>query len=908
MINAQGVGSIQPPLPVPQLPTNLLNTSLPPPPPVEAKPPLPPEEPPNNVPAPPSNHGVNYAQPPPQKNYERNYSSGRNLNWQTAGDNRNRRYSNQAQPQEYGYGKRNSSFSDGGDQKRSKLDDSWQKTNEAPSNHWNSTPQKPPPKATSVEELSEAEKKFDKQFAEWEAQFNKWKEQNANHPDKTQYREYEKKWETWRAQLLERREQMRRKRLNLANASPKLSLSEKKMPLLNTPSDIPESQMTSFNRPPPTVNNDPLEFAKKVIPGFDDKESNHSESQEKKEFDASFLTSANAGGIPGLDLVKEDDKGSKSETEVIDADNAKSPVSENVGKPQDLEALSKGINSILGDQKLLSMLSLVSQNQNLNFSNNSISTVSQALVERNDHSNQSMDDSSNPIGNYNFSKPNEGFNTFDDQTRSSFTAGVNDQEIRFEKPRLDDSSNRMNFKVPPDFQNFRQNDKNLRKPEQPAFRDSIDSRGDNQFRDTHAFQDEDGGGGNAFGNRFRGPNNMQGNAYSSNFNTNEERWENNYNRSSIDFNREETDCSRGGPDSFNRTGPHNFNMGTPNDFNRTDPNNFNRMGPNDFNRGSSNEFSRGGSSNFYRGESNDFNRGNNIDLNRGVPNNCNRSGSNELNRTGGPNDFNRGGSNNFSRGLPNDFNRAGPNSFNRGGPSSERFNEDGNRHNFNKPWIRDGNPEGFNTKDNFEQNTFNNLENFGDNVRDNFRGSSHYGRGGGDNFRGASSGPNGGFCDGFNYIENNRSKQNFLDNDIRGQSDLLTNCKEGPPRGSDNFGRRDNFSRGRPENFGASPNEPWNRGFDEYLMGSDDKFSREPILGNKRDRFSGPSDNYDEHTNQLHQKLPAQPPMTESMTESAVVYDILKPETVVEYDHKSLKSGKTNRLIKTLNSLISAYL
>ena len=34
------------------------------------------------------------------------------------------------------------------------------------------------------DELTEAEKTFDKQFQQWEEQFNTWKKQNANHPDK----------------------------------------------------------------------------------------------------------------------------------------------------------------------------------------------------------------------------------------------------------------------------------------------------------------------------------------------------------------------------------------------------------------------------------------------------------------------------------------------------------------------------------------------------------------------------------------------------------------------------------------------------------------------------------------------------------------------------------------------------
>jgi hypothetical protein len=142
-------------------------------------------------------------------------------------------------------------------------------------------PVRPPPPKENIEELSEAEKKFDKQFAEWEAQFNKWKEQNAEHPDKEQYREYEKKWESWRAQLLERREQMKRKRLGLVVDSPNKSRPSSQQGLnqsYNSPQqtynqpppkigqNVPPktgllpTPSASFNKPPPNLNDEPLKF------------------------------------------------------------------------------------------------------------------------------------------------------------------------------------------------------------------------------------------------------------------------------------------------------------------------------------------------------------------------------------------------------------------------------------------------------------------------------------------------------------------------------------------------------------------------------------------------------------------------------------------------------------------------
>lgn len=83
------------------------------------------------------------------------------------------------------------------------------------------------------EELTEAEKTFDAQFKQWEEQFNKWKEQNANHPDKTQYKQYEAKWTSWREKLIERREQMRRKREQQKHAAAKVEVEKNK----NLPGD-----------------------------------------------------------------------------------------------------------------------------------------------------------------------------------------------------------------------------------------------------------------------------------------------------------------------------------------------------------------------------------------------------------------------------------------------------------------------------------------------------------------------------------------------------------------------------------------------------------------------------------------------------------------------------------------------
>ncbi|KAG5331951.1 YLPM1 protein, partial [Acromyrmex charruanus] len=88
-------------------------------------------------------------------------------------------------------------------------------------------------KLISEEELTEAERTFDAQFKQWEEQFNTWKQQNANHPDKTQYKQYEAKWTSWREKLLERREQMRKKREQQKQAAVKAEAEKNK----NIPGD-----------------------------------------------------------------------------------------------------------------------------------------------------------------------------------------------------------------------------------------------------------------------------------------------------------------------------------------------------------------------------------------------------------------------------------------------------------------------------------------------------------------------------------------------------------------------------------------------------------------------------------------------------------------------------------------------
>lgn len=411
------------PVAQPPLPT-LANTSIAPPLPIEHKPPLPPEDPPLNQASTLSSYSTM-----PIKTSQPGYSTTSLMMTSQLPTNQR-----QGWQQKRPYGQETEYIP-----VKKPLIDQWGSQKENPTAQPAYT--QPPPQIgalkANAEELSEAEKKFDKEFAAWEAQFQKWKEQNVNHPDKTQYREYEKKWESWRNSLLERREQMRKKRLALASSAAATLAS--KVPNFTQPPPTISQQTTtpvvqqSLENPascsssgiytslPPHQNNEPLSFKNQG---------------DQINTGASFLgTASSTGGIPGLDLVKDEDK----DHDIDDIQN----------KGPDLEAISKGINTILGDQKLLNMLSMVTKHpppapgqQKIdfttqppigNYQENQYTKMSLPPPTTpyrdhyNDQSNQSFEDRSNQDDHH----QRETVTNFDDQTRSSFTMGPNDPDQSF---------------------------------------------------------------------------------------------------------------------------------------------------------------------------------------------------------------------------------------------------------------------------------------------------------------------------------------------------------------------------------------------------------------------------------------------------------------------------------------------
>lgn len=406
------------------LTTIMPNTSVPPPlpnQPIESKPPLPPEEPPSNNTwqGPGTKQLTNYSSVQPTQtnsynttneanNWNRNNN---NQNWLNQTNQRNQRQfagsknnyvsptkTNYNEPSQDGSLKRPTNSLETNDSKKLKFEPPLNKPQTEKMHDWlsasSSSVQESKQISTSqtsvsgdsVEEISEAEKKFIKQFADWESQFAQWKKQNQDHPNKTLYREYEKKWEAWRAQLLERREHMKKKRLM------KIGVDKGSTSKLGS-TDL---QLTNFNKP---ANND-----------LKSQQSNVSESVE-----SNFLLSTNSKNeIPGLDLVKDDNVEDKTKDALT-------------SKKQDMDAISKGIVTILSDQKIMSMLTLVSQNQSIAPASKSIDpvpNVNQSRTGTNSVDSLSITNDAQNISNEDYSNQDisncENFSNVDEQTRTSF--------------------------------------------------------------------------------------------------------------------------------------------------------------------------------------------------------------------------------------------------------------------------------------------------------------------------------------------------------------------------------------------------------------------------------------------------------------------------------------------------------
>ncbi|XP_013172902.1 PREDICTED: uncharacterized protein LOC106121689 isoform X1 [Papilio xuthus] len=247
----------------------------------------------------------------------------------------------------------------------------------------------------ALKKLLEEERLFDIQFHKWEEEIEKWKAENVNHPDKQAYSEYEQKFEACRAQLLERRQQMKQKRARLTGMPPP-ALSNTSS--INNVQLVPPPPLTpnpGNNCPPidvqtqkPNINPD-INYTRQSHNLEPNQYQHYEEAQHSYNSDnygqvglvhtnksyenvdpycypsmeqSKFMPTNEASkGIPGLDLIPEDKLSNKSQ-DIIDITGEK--IADKIGlhsQTPDYTTISKGINNILGDEKIMNILSMVCQ-------------------------------------------------------------------------------------------------------------------------------------------------------------------------------------------------------------------------------------------------------------------------------------------------------------------------------------------------------------------------------------------------------------------------------------------------------------------------------------------------------------------------------------------------------------------
>lgn len=256
-------------------------------------------------------------------------------------------------------------------------------------NQWSYSADTPQPAVNSedLKKLAEEERLFDIQFQKWEEEIDKWRQENVNHPDKQAYKDYEAKFEACRKQLLERRQHMNTKRANLLS-TPALTNTTGNT-LLATPTSKESNQNSYSQKPQPQISqNNPYErqnpqtknkniqherqydshnrinnqniepqdrFESYNQNVAEDKKKSyppHVDTPKRSQSESTFLQSSSAGkGIPGLDLVP--DTANKNQ-EIIDLSDENAE-----GNAPDYSTISMGINNILGDEKIMNILSMV---------------------------------------------------------------------------------------------------------------------------------------------------------------------------------------------------------------------------------------------------------------------------------------------------------------------------------------------------------------------------------------------------------------------------------------------------------------------------------------------------------------------------------------------------------------------
>lgn len=153
-------------------------------------------------------------------------------------------------------------------------------------------------------EDDEDERLFDEQFRKWEDQFNTWKVQNQEHPDRSSYLRYEREFEDVRIRLMERRDQMRQRRLSARKEILMNQAKPQVQPRGNAQHESQPQTSRNYDQPPP-----PPQETRKEAPWQPDF------SKDDDYMDESFdgpieggsgdnVFENKGGGIPGLDLVE----------------------------------------------------------------------------------------------------------------------------------------------------------------------------------------------------------------------------------------------------------------------------------------------------------------------------------------------------------------------------------------------------------------------------------------------------------------------------------------------------------------------------------------------------------------------------------------------------------------------------
>ncbi|XP_013136278.1 PREDICTED: YLP motif-containing protein 1-like isoform X2 [Papilio polytes] len=245
----------------------------------------------------------------------------------------------------------------------------------------------------ALKKLLEEERLFDIQFHKWEEEIEKWKMENVNHPDKQAYSEYEQKFEACRAQLLERRQQMKQKRARLTGIAPptlsntssvnNIQLVPPPPPNSNKPNNVPPSavQTQKPNSNPDTNYTHQSQFDQNQYQHYEDVQHAYNNDNSYVQAEAThtnksyenvdpyysnmeqskFLpTNENSKGIPGLDLIPED-KMLKPQDVIDITGETMSEIKKIHSQTPDYTTISKGINNILGDEKIMNILSMVCQ-------------------------------------------------------------------------------------------------------------------------------------------------------------------------------------------------------------------------------------------------------------------------------------------------------------------------------------------------------------------------------------------------------------------------------------------------------------------------------------------------------------------------------------------------------------------